>query len=83
VRTIWKFPLYGAVNDIEMPGEALVLCAHEQDGESYLWVQVDPDNTAEFRRFEVVGTGNPVPSKYKGYIGTTFIDRYVWHVYEI
>jgi hypothetical protein len=83
MRTIWKFPLKPAVQEITMPRGARVLTVQTQFGEPQLWAEVDTDAPTEQREFAVVGTGHPMPEDPGEYIGTFQIDdgSLVFHVY--
>ena len=83
-KTIWKFKL---ATEIEMPQGAKVLSVHTQNGESCLWVLLDPDPDMpkETRRFLIFGTGHPINRRELGFfIGTILVERdtLVFHVFE-
>jgi hypothetical protein len=81
MKTIWKFPLDGEEQTVSLPAGAQILCVHEQLGRICLWAEVDPEEPSlEYRRFWIVGTGEPRPRSGK-YLGTSFIGNYVWHVF--
>lgn len=90
MRTLWKFNL--EVTDIQhvrMPKGAKVRKVGVQRGELCLWVEVDTEAEKEERTFEVIGTGNPMPTDMgieRTYIDSVQMERrgmeFVWHVYE-
>lgn len=83
---VWKFPIdKPGVHKVEMPEGARVVHVAAQDGKVCLWAVVDPENIAETKQFQVVGTGWDVEwddETYTGYIGTARTGIYVWHVFE-
>lgn len=82
--SIWKFPLVAVKNEIEMPaGAELLHVGLDPDGESCVWVKVNPDALLETRRFVVTGTGHPLPSEPHKYIGTWRAERFIWHLVEL
>lgn len=71
-----------------LPGDK-VLCAREQLGQIYIWVEVDLSSSpnrreASNREFAVIPTGAPIPIG-GNYVGTVFMDggKLVFHVYEV
>jgi hypothetical protein len=46
-----------------------------------LWAEVNPTAPMVERFFTVCGTGFDVPPEAE-YVGTVFMDPFVWHVYE-
>jgi len=80
---ICKFKLdVNSVVEIEMPQGARVLHVGAQQGNVMLWAVADLGKPTEHRRFRVLGTGMELPSTHLGYLGTAFIDVFVWHVFE-
>jgi len=87
MTTIYKYeiPLRGVT--VELPSVSKPLCVGVQDGKIMIWIELD---TALFlpktnRKFEVFGTGHEQPQDMgvsRNYIGTVFIDSFVWHIYE-
>ena len=83
--TIWKYELpLGPESEfvIGIPEGAKVLCVQPQAVEICMWVQVCPEHENENRTFVVHGTGHPIESVGKTYIGTVQIGPLVWHVFE-
>lgn len=62
MKTVWKFPLPGVENMIDMPAGAQPLSVDLQaiDGKPMvcLWALVDPAAEKTIRWFQVVGTGH-------------------------
>lgn len=85
-RVIWKFPLAAlGRNAVYMPVHSQILAVQMQAGVPTLWALVQPDADRETRRFETVGTGQPLSDDLDGhgYIGTIQQGPYVWHVFEV
>lgn len=93
--TIWKFPLGFVVGggdpvcDVQMPAGAEILRmgmqgpAHGQARLTpTLWALVDDQAALETRRFQVVGTGHPLPDG-AAYVGSWDAAPFVWHVFEM
>lgn len=72
---------------IRLPLGAQVLTVAMQREKLCMWVLLDPskETPLEERRFDVVGTGNPMCCKETNaaYIGTVDDDPYIWHIFEI
>jgi hypothetical protein len=83
-RTIWKFPLSHGVAEVQMPLDAEVACFDFQNGAPCIWAIVDPDVLSVTRRFEIFGTGHPLPAEDECcYVGTTQDGPFVWHLFEL
>lgn len=93
MKTVFKYPLRSqGINIVQMPFGAKVLCVHDQAGVVCLWAHVDIVDAATFqvndaavvqnREFFVMGTGWPMPLGEFEYVGTAFVGRLVWHVWE-
>lgn len=88
MNTIYKYPL--RITDdqsIKMPEGAKILTAQMQGETLCLWAEVNPALPLERRFFEIIGTGNPLPSGMgasRTYINTvqSHGGQLVWHVYE-
>lgn len=80
--TVWKYKL---TPEIEIPRGAEVLSVHEQRGDLWIWVKVNPNNRSEKRRFAVFATGEDVPDISLKFIGSAVLSRgrLVQHVFEI
>jgi hypothetical protein len=61
VKTIWKFPLHHAADEvsIDMPKGARILTVQMQGETPCLWAGVDPNAVLEARRILIMGTGHP------------------------
>lgn len=84
MTTIHKFPLkITDLQSVTMPKGALILDAQFQNGTLCLWAEVDPNETFRpARRFEIIGTGNPIPDGSRIHIATVQEAGFVWHVFE-
>jgi hypothetical protein len=87
MRTIYKYPLFPAQLQIEMPKGARILTAREQDDTICVWAEVDTEQPSETRVLEVFGTGHLMREEMgvsREYIGTAFLEggSLVFHVYE-
>ncbi len=88
MKTVWKFaiqPLH--VQHVKMPEGAKILCVGVQNGEAFLWAEVDPSAKETHRRIQVEGTGHEMHDELENdrrYIGTFFLSggELVYHVYE-
>lgn len=80
--TIWKFPITGFDNVIEMPVAAQIVCFQYQDDAPFLWAIVDPNAPTAKRNIRVYGTGAEMPERMRAYIGTAQYGPFVWHAFE-
>jgi hypothetical protein len=82
--TIWKAVLKATdVQDIEVPEDAELLTAREQNEQLCVWFKCDPSKPLSKRRIAVCGTGHPAPEGAR-YVGTGFLmgGQLVFHVFE-
>ncbi len=81
---IWKFPLELAdVQEVEMPSGAQLLSVDSQQGTLCLWAMVDLDSgTKERHVIDILGTGNPIESHHRSFIGTVQMGTLVWHIFQ-
>lgn len=82
--TIWKTALTAAnVQDIEVPEDAELLTAREQNDELCIWFKCDPSRPPSKRRIAICGTGHSAPEGAR-YVGTGFFlgGSLVFHVFE-
>lgn len=80
-KVIWKFAVGRGLN-MPLGAKIVHVAKQKKDGQLCLWAIVDQTKDAEFRRFEIVGTGHPIP--YGGvHVGTWFDADLVWHLFEI
>lgn len=94
MMTVWKYPLpiYNDVGNvctrslIYMPEGAEVLTFRIQDEEYCIWAEVDKATSMTPRAFQIVGTGDDLPTdriEGGGYVGTVLERYYVWHLFEV
>jgi len=92
MKTIYKYQLKTdeGVQEIPMPTGARILTVALQNGIPTLWVEVDPDEEPDARRFCIYPTGQPIGVENpvdRNYIGTFqiggLIDTLVGHVFEL
>jgi hypothetical protein len=84
MSAVWKFPLRlsgGEQLVRTMPFGAIPVRFAMQGQDPTLWCLVDERNSAQDRRFVVVGTGHPIPDGCE-YIGSCDDGPYVWHAFE-
>lgn len=87
MKTIYKYKLEIVDKQtIELPQYAEILYVGTQLENIYLWALIDtPTALNEMRDFEVFGTGNPVfedAETNRFYLGTCFMNDFVWHIFE-
>lgn len=90
MKTIYKYAInIGPVNLVLMPRDAKLLTVQLQNGEPFIWAEVDNVNDDVFRHIGIFGTGHALitsdvsdPSKV-AYVGTFQQDGFVWHVYDL
>jgi hypothetical protein len=82
MRTIFKYPV--PVDDLmhthSIPAGSVV-CYVGQQGCPCIWIEVDTSMDRVERRFQIFGTGHPVPDGFI-YVGTALDEPFVWHVFE-
>ena len=79
--TVYKYAL--GRGDVVMPRNARVLTVNAQNGEFYLWAEVDTEQETEIRHFDTYGTGWEIKNTNCRFVGTIFEGAFVWHVYEM
>ncbi len=82
MRTIWKFKI--PLEDepmVSMPEGAEVLHVGVQGGALVAWASVDTRAKPTPHRFQVVGTGDPLPDRLGFHAGSAQMGRFVWHVF--
>lgn len=77
--TIFKYPI-DIYTTLFLPKNAKVLTVQMQDGNPYIWVELDTSAKAEMRNFFIIGTGQAVTGGI--YVGTYQDPPHVWHLYE-
>lgn len=82
---VYRISLDVPVMTFDIPEGARLLHTAEQHGMVAIWCEIpDPEASKVTRRFELYGTGHPIPSGAI-YIGTTlhYGGELVLHVYEV
>jgi len=82
MRQVWKFETSPNENPIQMPEGAEILSVGFQGSKLMLWALVDIEARLTDRIIIVRGTGHNIRSKNLLFIGTTFMDSLVFHVFE-
>lgn len=87
MKTIYKYPIrVKDVQVIEMPVGARILALQVQGSQPCLWAEIDMTvpREKEVRTFETWGTGQPMDSAPRQYVGTYQMSdgEFIWHVYE-
>lgn len=77
-KTIHKFPLS---TSIHTDACAKVLMVGDQNGQPFVWLEVDPAAPKTDLVFAVVGTGHPVPDGFF-HVGSWLSPPFVWHLYQ-
>jgi hypothetical protein len=83
---IWKFPLEAMGHQrVQIPLGAEILCVQMQAGKPCLWALVDFAAGKVERSIEIFGTGHPIPSGDRRYIGTFQVQdgAFVFHAFEL
>lgn len=80
-RTIWKYSVRLTDSQaIVMPEGSVPRAVRAIGNEIFLWAEVYPDAPLKPVVVRIVGTGHPIPDD-ASYIGTVFVDPFVWHIY--
>lgn len=85
MRTIYKYRLQTIdIQTINLPEGAKILTVQTQNGEPFLWAEVEPDNPSSPRTIATHGTGHTLPKEVRRYIATYKMmgDSLVFHVFE-
>ena len=89
MKTIYKYPLQLCSEQIIiMPLNAQILSVQWVRGSICIYALVDSESDGEPRRFEIFGTGHPVPPQdvftERDFLGTVVSNdqELVFHVYE-
>lgn len=82
MKTIWKYPIALADEQIiHFPVGANFLTAQKQ-GVICIWAEVESDQTKMVPvKIFVLGTGHPKPEAAATYLGTIQDGGFVWHVF--
>jgi len=82
---VFKYPLaLVAHQEIQVHPIRHLLSVHVQNGTVCLWAEVDPEGKEQSMPVYVVGTGWAMPELACGplrFLGTVFLDEFVWHVF--
>lgn len=89
-QEVWKYQFdltpEETIRELEVPKGAKILTVKENilpwRLSINIWMLVNPEAEKTPRQFQIVGTGETVP-KDATYLGTTFFDKIVFHVWEI
>ena len=83
MATIWKYVLeLTDTQTVEMPDGAEILSVANQGDSACIWAIVDPEQEKRTRTIEIFGTGHPVPSASRRFIGTALFGPLVFHFFE-
>lgn len=83
MKTVYKYQIHtGSESQVSVSRGARVVEVAEQDGVLCLWMEQNPLEVQEIRRFLAVYTGSMVPDHYQ-YAGTAHMFGMVFHVFEI
>ena len=81
---IYKYELeINDINPITMPLGAEILTVQPQHNIICLWVKCNPTAPQVTRKIAIHGTGNTCEEDNGIYIGTAFLDYFVWHVFDL
>ena len=89
MKTIWKFKVFTLIDSrgsVDMPKGAKILSIGLQEDDVCIWALIDTKNESKLikRQFRLFGTGWEIkePLKNLNYIGTVFMQTFVWHIFE-
>ena len=86
MKVIHKYHLSAVgYQSIAMPKGAKVLSAQVQNGEIFVWAEVDTDEDNELRDFKLIGTGHEIISSNLRFIDTVQLSsgQLILHVHEV
>lgn len=87
MKKIFKYPINVGYNEVHIPSGGKVVHFDSQSSFGYpqlcIWVEVSPDMLPANCKFEVHGTGQPIPEDGRAYVATCLSGSYVWHLYEV
>jgi hypothetical protein len=89
MKTVYKYEIEPKeLQEINLPIQSKILSVAEQEGELYLWAEIDLDNhhIEEPRTLRIAGTGWTLEDgENRKFIGTAHMpkQKLVWHVYEV
>ena len=68
---------------IKLPASFKFRYINVQDGWITIWGEVNTDSSVTFlNNFYIVGTGQEISSTASTYLGSVYLDIFVWHVYS-
>ena len=81
---IWKYELMLTdTQTVLMPKHAEVLTAQVQNNIICVWAFISEENEMVApRRFDIVGTGNPIQDDLGRFVDTVQMGQLVWHIFE-
>jgi hypothetical protein len=85
MKTIYKYPIKAAdEQSVQLPKGAKILCVQTQNGQPWLWAEVDTQVESVPFEIKVRGTGHPFDGSEGVYIGTFQLSggALVFHVFE-
>ena len=89
MKTVYKYQIQPIeIQEINLPIQSKILSVGTQDGELYLWAEINLENHTieEPRKIRVSGTGWTLEDgECRKFIGTAHMpeQKLVWHVYEV
>lgn len=82
MEKIYKYELkLQAEQVVQMPHKPEILSVQIQRGVICVWALVNTTYSDVAYIFEIIGTGNPVDSMLRKYLGTVQDGSMVWHVF--
>lgn len=84
MRAVYK---YKYKDDMQLPPDYIVRKIGVQDGELYVWAEIDPERPTSTvdTGFMLVPTGTQFSEEEDRavhFVETVFHDQYVWHIYQ-
>lgn len=79
MRTVYKYPI---MKNLVIPSNYKTLRVGNQNGESFLWAEVDTEGPRSNINLVILGTGQEIPD-HANYIGGYSDGPFEWHVYEL
>jgi len=83
MRVIYKYPLaITNVQPITIPEDHVLLKVAEQNGELFVWIEVDTDSADMTGHFVIKGTGHELDMYGFHYLDSVLMSNgLVWHVF--
>lgn len=81
---IFKYRVSDIETPLQMPRGAIVLSAGVQGTAIMVWAKVDPEAELVTHKIHVYGTGHEIANSNPelSFIGTVFMDVFVFHVFD-